>query len=386
MSKGDRDQSHYDVVIVGASFAGLVCARTAAMRGLKVCVLEAKADPGARMHTTGILVKEAADEVDLPHTLMRRVHGVRLYAPSLSSIDLFAPGSYFLTTRTADIVRWLAQEATRAGATIMCGARFSGAERDGERIRIGSHGLRARYLVGADGARSSVAECFGLGRNTRFLTGIEAEYDQLAGVDPRFLHCFIDAATAPGYIGWIAPGPDVMQVGLAVKKGRKPDLGGFLARTGGLFDYDRATVVEKRSGRIPCGGLVHPLAAPGVILIGDAAGLVSPMTGGGIRLAFRFGRRAAQAISDHLLDCGPSPERVLAREYPKFRLKKLLRAGLDLTPPNPLVDFGISSALMRKLATRIYFHRSGAAGESFRDFERRIRDRVPGATRPAPWP
>ena len=87
-----RDNRPYDLAIVGASFAGLVCARTAAMRGLKVCVLEAKDDPGARIHTTGILVKEAADEVDLPHALMRRVHGVRLYAPNLTSVDLFAPG------------------------------------------------------------------------------------------------------------------------------------------------------------------------------------------------------------------------------------------------------------------------------------------------------
>ena len=370
-----RDPSCFDIVIVGASFSGLLCARTAAMRGLKVCVLEAKADPGARIHTTGILVKEAADEVDLPHELMRRVHGVRLYAPNLKSIDLFAPGSYFLTTRTADIVRWLAEEAERAGAAIMCGKRFTGADRDGDLIRIGSHGISTRYLVGADGARSKVAECFGLGRNTRFLTGIEAEYDRLDGVDPRFLHCFIDANTAPGYIGWIAPGPDVVQVGLAVKQDRKPDLNRFLGRTSGLFDYAGGRVVEKRSGRIPCGGLVHPFAAPGVILVGDAAGLVSPLTAGGIRLAFRFGRRAAQAISDHLLDCGPAPERVLAREYPKFRLKKLLRAGLDLTPPNALVDLGLSSPLMRKLATRIYFHRSGPSGQSFHEFERRLHGR-----------
>jgi digeranylgeranylglycerophospholipid reductase len=46
----------FDITIVGASFAGLVCARTAAMRGLKTAVIEAKPDPGARVHTTGIMV------------------------------------------------------------------------------------------------------------------------------------------------------------------------------------------------------------------------------------------------------------------------------------------------------------------------------------------
>lgn len=367
----------YDLVIVGAGFAGLVCARTAAMRGLRVCVLEAKNEPGARIHTTGILVKEAADEIDLPHTLMRRVHGVRLYAPNLNAVDLFAPGSYFLTTRTAGLIRWLADEAARAGARVLCGARFDGAGRDGALIRISGQDITTRYLVGADGARSRVASCFGLGRNTRFLTGIEAEYVGLGDVDPRFLHCFLDSALAPGYLGWIAPAPDVMQVGLATNGTVRPDLARFLHKTGTLFDYDRGTVVERRSGRIPCGGVVSPFAAPGVLLIGDAAGLVSPLTAGGIRLAFRFGRRAAQAVSDHLLDLGPKPETVLAREYPRFRLKKLLRTGLDMAPPNPLIALGLTSPLMRRLATRIYFHRTCGSGQSFREF----RDSVPAPDR-----
>src|SRR5215470_15328247 len=72
----------YDLAIVGASFSGLVAARTAAMRGLSVVVLDAKREAGHRVATTGILVKEAAEEIDIPHALTRRVYGVRLYAPS----------------------------------------------------------------------------------------------------------------------------------------------------------------------------------------------------------------------------------------------------------------------------------------------------------------
>ncbi|MFQ5974205.1 MAG: NAD(P)/FAD-dependent oxidoreductase, partial [Alphaproteobacteria bacterium] len=96
-TKGEAD---FDVVIVGASFAGLVAARTAAMRGLRVAVVERKADPGAEPHTTGILVKEAADALDIPSELTRRVHGVRLYSPAMHHIDLDTPGYYFLATDT----------------------------------------------------------------------------------------------------------------------------------------------------------------------------------------------------------------------------------------------------------------------------------------------
>ena len=55
----------FDLAIVGGSFAGLACARSAALRGLKVAVLDAKPDPGLRVQTTGIVVKEASDAFDV---------------------------------------------------------------------------------------------------------------------------------------------------------------------------------------------------------------------------------------------------------------------------------------------------------------------------------
>ena len=80
---------HFDLVIAGGSFAGLASARTAALRGLKVAVLDPKLEPGARPPTTGIVVNEACDEFDLPAHLMRKVRGVRLYAPEAFFKRLF---------------------------------------------------------------------------------------------------------------------------------------------------------------------------------------------------------------------------------------------------------------------------------------------------------
>ena len=57
---------HYDVGIVGAGFAGLACARAAARRGLRVLVVDRKPAPGVRMHTTGLVVKEAAERWEIP--------------------------------------------------------------------------------------------------------------------------------------------------------------------------------------------------------------------------------------------------------------------------------------------------------------------------------
>lgn len=375
-----EDRRPYDLVIVGASFAGLVAARTAAMRGLSVAVMEAKPEAGHRVATTGILVKEAAEEIDIPHSLTRRVHGVRLYTPNHEHIDLFAPGYFFLTTDTANLLRWLAREALRAGAKILYRARFDGAERQDGVFRFKGCNIAARFILGADGAKSTVARHFGLGLNQRFLVGLEAEYEGLSAPDPRFLHCFLDSRLAPGYLAWVAPGPLVTQVGLAVGPGRRPNLQAFLHATEPLFGYSRARIVERRSGRIPAGGLVTPWECNGVMLVGDAAGQVSPATGGGIRLAFQLGRRAAQAIADHLLNLGPSPGAVLARELPSFTVKQWMRFGLDLAPPNALIDLSLRLAPVRRLAQHVYFHRRGARGLSFAEFEARLR-----AFNPADW-
>ncbi len=352
----------FDLVVVGASFAGLSAARTAASRGLSVAVVEAKREAGARVHTSGILVREAIDEIDIPHHLTRRVPGVRLYAPNLTSSDLVSPGYAFYTTRTADLLRWMAGEAKAAGAHLLFNTRFEGARHEGGLIRLDGIDLAARYLIGADGARSRVAEAFGLSRNRRFLTGLEIELEPNDAVDPRFLHCFVNSRLAPGYMAWAAPGPDVVQVGLAVRDGAKPDLAAFMAATEAEFGWSRSKVVGRRSGLIPCGGPLGRIAAPQVLLVGDAAGWVSPMTGGGIRLAFRYGRRAASVVADHLQNRGPAAEAVLSRELPGYAVKTMLRRALDLAPANAMINLALATAPVRRLAEHVYFHRRGSEG------------------------
>src|SRR5690606_8591577 len=133
----------------------------------------------------------------------------------------------------------------------------------------GGEALEAAWLIGADGAKSAAAELFNLGRNRRVLVGLEAEFSGVEGVDPRLLHTFLDRALAPGYIGWVAAGVGVTQVGIAARRADRPEFEAFLARAKALFDFRNATLVERRSGVIPVGGVVHPAAQGRVLLIGD---------------------------------------------------------------------------------------------------------------------
>lgn len=351
----------YDLVIVGASFAGLACARTAAMRGLRVAVVERKSDPGQGVRTTGLLVKEAVEETDIPARYTRMIREVRLYAPNGRAVDLHVPGYYFLATNTPDLLRWMAGEATRAGADVTFGRSFRSGTDTGRFVEIPELGLRASLLVGADGTASTVARHFGLERNTRFLCGIEHEFELEPGVDPRFLHCFLNSKLAPGYIGWAVPGMDLLQVGLAASGGVRPDIEGFIDLLRARMGLRLQRVVGRRSGLIPSGATLARTHSGRVMVIGDAAGHVSPLTGGGIVQTLRLGRRCAQLVSDWIFAGGDHPAEALARTAPRFRGKILLRRLLDLAPPDWVWNAAISMPAFHATARSIYFHRRGPA-------------------------
>ncbi|MEP6942478.1 MAG: NAD(P)/FAD-dependent oxidoreductase [Betaproteobacteria bacterium] len=350
-----------DVLVVGAGFAGLACARSLALRGLRTRVIDRRPHPGHAVHTTGLLVKEVAERWDVPARLTRRVRGVRLYSPNLKQLDLHAPGYYFLATDTAALMTWFAEEARRAGARVDFGRAYRGARRCGGGFELADSPLRTRFLIGADGPRSAVARNSGLSSNRAFLLGVEAEYEGVRGVDPDRLHCFVDYTLARGYIGWAVSGVHgITQIGLALTRPLRPDLSAFERKLAPLFDFSQARRIGHRGGLIPCGGRVARFAAQRVALVGDAAGLVSPLTGGGIHTALESGWRAAHAVADWLQDGGPEPAHALAASYPRFVWKRALRRIADVAWPNAIFDAALSTRLARRAADAIYFHRRGS--------------------------
>jgi digeranylgeranylglycerophospholipid reductase len=354
-----------EVVIAGGGFAGLACARALAERHIPVVLLERKKAPGIGMHTTGIIVKECADEFALPDTLTRRVTDVRLYAPSLRHVDLQSSDYFFLTTDTPALMRHLSDEAVKAGAVILYDIPYESGRQQGERININNGAFYSRFLIGADGPRSKVADDFQLGQNTQFLLGAEAEYTGLplndmrlgAGENDNAFYCFLDQNLAHGYLGWVIPGVGVAQVGLAQRMPRRPDIDTFVTRMRGIFDFSGASVVARRGGLIPCGGLVRPFARDNVILLGDSAGIVSPLTAGGIHTALHYGKVLGETLADFIHHGGPHPSRKVAHIYPRFYVKQALRKSYETMAPNWLLDFAITNPLFKMLASTVFFRK-----------------------------
>lgn len=359
-----------DVTIVGASFAGLACARALAQRGKQVTILERKMDVGEKLHTTGILVKEAAEQEDIlqgmPPYLVRRIEGVRLYAPNLRHIDLSAPGYYFLATDTPNLMRWLANRARGEGVRIALGSGFNQVSATTEGWLLDGAGRigRTSYLVGADGPASKVARQLNLGVNREFLTGVEYEYSVSSFDHGGRLHCFIDKHIAPGYIGWLVQGVHHTQVGIARRQGAgglsaTQAMTEFLEKISPIADFRETSPVSVRAGLIPCGGLVSPLARPRALLVGDAAGMVSPVTAGGIHTALKHGHAAGHAIADFLQDKSGDPCDEFTANYPRFRTKRALRWLFDHAQTDWAFNLFLNTPPLRWAAGKVYFHRKG---------------------------
>jgi flavin-dependent dehydrogenase len=95
------------------------------------------------------------------------------------------------------------------------------------------------------------------------------------------------------------------------------------------------------------------------MLVGDAAGMVSPVTAGGIHTALKHGLAAGHAIAEFLTGKSSDPSETLVQSYPRFRAKRLLRYLFDHFQSDLAFNLLLGTAPMRRAASIVYFHRQG---------------------------
>ena len=134
---------------------------------------------------------------------------------------------------------------------------------------------------------------------------------------------------------------------------------GFLDKIAPIFDVRGIRPTSVRAGMIPCGGVVRPAAARRVLLTGDAAGMVSPVTAGGIHNALKHGLAAGHAIADYLNGKCEDPSAWFVNSYPRFRTKRLLRLLFDHFQSDMLFNLFLHTRAIRSAASIVYFHHKG---------------------------
>lgn len=300
----------YDTIIVGAGLAGLQCARLLARRGISVLLIDRKSSLNQTIHTTGIFVRKTLEDFDIPdHCLGPVVRHVDLYSPSLRVLHLVSEHDEFRIGRMGKLYQHYLDLCLRNGVTWLTDVSYvSHWVENGRLIVRLAHDseercVRARYIIGADGARSRVALNLNLELNREWLVGVEKVFTGAVMDGPPRLLCFLDPVLAPGYIGWIAYDGQEIHLGVAGYPSRFDPLQSlkkFQAKTENIIDLRRAQQVEQRGGRIPVGGVLRRISNEHGLLIGDAAGAVSPLTAGGLDPCMRLSSLAANVVGDFL--------------------------------------------------------------------------------------
>ncbi|MBB3083978.1 NAD(P)/FAD-dependent oxidoreductase [Geodermatophilus sabuli] len=328
-----------DVLVVGAGLAGLHTATLLARRGHEVLLVERRPGFTGAIRTTGIFVRKTLDDFPLPpDCLGPPIRRVVLHPPGRGRpVTLDSARDEFRVGDMAPLYLAAARTAADAGVRIALGTRYAG-RRDDAFVVTGADGparVRARFVVGADGARSRVARDLGLDRNRALLVGAEEVFAVPGGVEPPAFHCVLDPSLAPGYLAWVVNDGRHAHVGVAGYAHRFPEglrgaLERFAVSAPGLPGVDRPLDVERRGGPIPVGGLLRRIGGPDGLLVGDAAGAVSPLTAGGLDPCLRLSEHAADVLDDALRTGRPG---ALARYdggalRARFRGRLALRHGL----------------------------------------------------------
>ncbi|HEX7192989.1 MAG TPA: NAD(P)/FAD-dependent oxidoreductase [Thermoanaerobaculia bacterium] len=351
-------RKNFDVAVIGAGLAGLQCARILSTRGLRVALLDRKRSVAEGIRTTGIFVRKTWEDFALPdEQLGPSIRRVTLYSPMRRAMQLEADHDEFRVGRMPWIYVYLLEQCARAGVTWMPSSRVSAIA--GTTVVTDRQTIEARFIIGADGPRSTVSRALALDANKDLLLGAEEVLPTANTGEPE-LHCYLDPRLAPGYIAWLVDDGFEAHLGVAGYADRF-DPNTALARFRDSLEETRKPI-ERRGGFIPVGGVLRRIACARGLLVGDAAGAVSPLTAGGLDAALRLSRFAAEVTERYLATGDPA---VLAHYSgdafrARFLTRTWMRRAMRLVESPAAMELAcalLRTPPLRALASHIFFAR-----------------------------
>lgn len=294
-----------DVLVVGAGPAGSATAIHLARGGVRVLLVDRARFPRDKPCGGGLTGRALrAIPVDPSPVVERDVDRFELR---------LRYGSVFARTHHKPLIRMtqrrrldahLVEQAQEAGAELRDGARVDDVVVDdiGVVACVGGTRVHATVIVGADGANGIVARAAGLGDDIVHGVALEGNVplDALS-VEQLERTAVIELAALPGGYGWVFPKGDHANLGVGGWGSEGPRLREHLARLARAHGVSPDALSDVRGHRLPMRRLGAAPARGRVLLVGDAAGLVDPLSGDGMYEAFTSARLAAQAIlSDDL--------------------------------------------------------------------------------------
>jgi len=305
-----------------------MAARAAAEGGADVIVIEEHPVAGTPVHcaeglSIGGILDGGLEPVE-PY-VSQRITKAKIVAPNGNCVELTSENWTGYTLNRAAFDRALADRSEKAGARMMTGTRATGVIKDGGRV-VGVRAIRdgepvefmAQIVIAADGHSSVIRRSAGLERY--FGDYVSCAQYRLGGLsleDPSVNEFYMGFKYAPGGYAWVFPkSREVANVGIGVRRTHaRPAveyLKDFVAGDPRLRD---AEILVRNGGICPVSGTLDRIVADGLMLVGDAAGQLVPMTGAGVHSGIEAGKMAGRVAAEAVKAGDVSEERL--SEYPR---------------------------------------------------------------------
>jgi geranylgeranyl reductase family protein len=296
----DRGVERFDVLVVGAGPAGSATAIHLARGGARVLLADKARFPRDKPcggGLTGRALRHAPCDVQpvvehvVDRFVLRTRYGMRVVRASREPLVLM--------TQRRRLDLHLAEQAASAGAEFRDGVRVEELEigDDGVSAVVGGSPVCSTFLIGADGANGVVARAAALGDG--IVRGVALEGNvPWSSLDPEPYRktAWVELGVVPGGYGWVFPKGDHANLGVGGWLDEGPRLRAHLDRLALAHELDPGVLTKVRGHRLPMRRLGAPAASGRVLLVGDAAGLVDPLSGDGMYEAFVSARLAAEAV------------------------------------------------------------------------------------------
>ena len=312
-----------DVVVVGAGPAGSLAARTAAENGVHVLLLEEHPKVGLPVFCAEGLSLKGIEDAGLepkPPIVCQEILKARVYAPDKNYVDLTSSGWKGYTLNRDAFDSALAEKAVMAGVELRTSTKVTDVIREGDEIvgvraldDDGSLEVKSKVVIGADGHASIVRIRSGFLRWFPDVTPC-AQF-RLGGLElenPEINECYLGRKIAPGGYAWVFPkSSEVANVGVGVRRYNDGPSIDYLRK---FVDSDPrfrdAEILLVNGGLCPTSGTIDRIVDNGVMLVGDAAGQLIPLTGAGIHLAVMAGKMAGEVAAEAVEEGDASAEKL----------------------------------------------------------------------------
>ncbi|MEM2525407.1 MAG: NAD(P)/FAD-dependent oxidoreductase [Candidatus Methanomethylicaceae archaeon] len=314
----------YDAVVIGAGPAGLMAARKIAENGFSVLILEKNKDLGIRACAEAVSASifESAEIPFSQSLISNSINGAYIYPPDENKFVKILGGNYkgYILNKPLFLYA-LASIAVSKG----CDLKMQCEVIDIKFLNNYAHSLKYRYkneeniinfkyLIGADGVGSIVARlCDFDMSNYEIIPTIQYVMVNCNIQEKDIIKIYLGNEVAPKGYAWIfAKNEYTANVGIGVRGGlAKLYLDRFIEKHSEIFKNSR--IIKEGGGGVPIGGQLKEIVKGNILLCGDAAGQVIPLTGGGIRSSIEAGKVAGETVAKALEENDSS----ILKEYPE---------------------------------------------------------------------